>query len=36
MRGPSILDLLDTAVRNGADLVGGNRSAGEIDRDPTG
>jgi hypothetical protein len=29
MRGPGILHLLDTTVRNGADLVGGHRSAGD-------
>jgi hypothetical protein len=35
MRGPGILDLLDTAVRKGADLVGGIDPL-EIDRDPKG
>ena len=35
MRGPSILDSLDTAVRNGADLVG-DIDPLEIDRDPKG
>ena len=32
---PGVLDLLDTAVRNGADLVG-NIHPLEIDRDPKG
>ena len=35
MRSPGVLDLLDAAVRNGADLVGGIDPL-EIDRDPKG
>src|SRR6202035_3746937 len=35
MRWPGVLDLLDAAVRNGADLVGGIDPL-EIDRDPKG
>jgi hypothetical protein len=35
MRCPGVLDLLDAAVRNGADLVGGIDPL-EIDRDPKG